>query len=107
VDGSGFDLMNFADGSLILRRTSRKRRDKLVYDQHILLIVGTFAILPDNLAAVRLVINQMVRSSQAEDRCEEYVYAEDLFEPGLIHVKDLWHDQSPLDLHFASGHLAE
>jgi quinol monooxygenase YgiN len=79
----------------------------LVYDHDMLLIVGTFAIPPDNLPAARLVMNQMVRSSRAEDGCEEYVYAEDLFEPGLIHVKELWRDQSALDLHFASGHLAD
>jgi quinol monooxygenase YgiN len=78
----------------------------LVYDHDMLLIVGTFAIPPANLPAARLVMNQMVRSSRAEDGCEEYVYAEDLFEPGLIHVKELWRDQSALDLHFACGHLA-
>ncbi len=42
------------------------------------------------------VMFQMVRSSRAEDGCEEYVYAEDLFEPGLIHVKELWRNQSAL-----------
>jgi quinol monooxygenase YgiN len=72
-----------------------------------LLIVGTFAIPPENLSAARSVMNRMVQGSRAEDGCEEYVYAEDLFEPGLIHVKELWRDQSALDLHFASGHLVE
>ena len=72
-----------------------------------LLIVGTFAIPPAILPAAHLVMNEIVRNSKAEDGCEEYVYAEDLFEPGLIHVKELWRDQSALDLHSASGHLAE
>jgi quinol monooxygenase YgiN len=72
-----------------------------------LLVIGTFTIPPDNLPAARLVMNQMVRSSRSEDGCEEYVYAEDLFEPGLIHVKELWRDQSALDRHFASPHLVE
>jgi quinol monooxygenase YgiN len=72
-----------------------------------LLVVGTFTILPESLPAARLVMNQMVRRSRAEDGCEEYVYAEDLFEPGLIHVKELWRNQSALDLHSASGHLVE
>jgi quinol monooxygenase YgiN len=72
-----------------------------------LLIVGTFSIPPDNLPPARFVMDQMVQSSRAEDGCEEYVYAEDLFEPGLIHVKELWRDQTALDLHYASAHLAE
>jgi quinol monooxygenase YgiN len=42
----------------------------LVYDHDMLLIVGTFAIPPANLPAARLVMNQMVRSSRAEDGCE-------------------------------------
>ena len=29
------------------------------------------------------------------------------FEPGLIHVKEIWVDQNSLDRHFAAAHLAE
>ena len=30
-----------------------------------------------------------------------------MFEPGLIHVKELWTDQIALDLHIASDHIVE
>lgn len=36
----------------------------------------------------------------------EYGYAQDVFDFGLIHVKELWVDQAALDLHFAAAHLA-
>ena len=37
----------------------------------------------------------------------EYSYAEDLFDPALIHVKELWNSQQALDRHFASDHLVQ
>jgi len=52
-------------------------------------------------------MERMVKTSRAEDGCEAYSYAEDLFIPGLIHVQELWLSQLALDRHFASAHLAE
>jgi quinol monooxygenase YgiN len=77
------------------------------YDHDMLLIVGTFSIPPGNLSSARPIMERMIRDSRAEDGCQEYSYAEDLLIPGLIHVKELWVDQSALDRHFASGHLLE
>jgi len=47
----------------------------------------------------------MVHESPAEEGGLEYSYAEDVLEPGLIHVKELWQDQAALDRHFASRHI--
>jgi quinol monooxygenase YgiN len=47
----------------------------------------------------------MVESSRTEDGCLEYAYAEDVLDPGLIHVTEVWRDQAALDLHFASDHI--
>lgn len=70
------------------------------------LIVGTVRLPPENLAQARTAMRAMVDQSRAEDGCLDYVYAEDLFDPGLIHVKELWRDQATLDAHFASDHIA-
>ncbi len=72
-----------------------------------LLIVGTVRVPPENLAEARPIMSDMVRQSRAEDGCLAYSYAEDLFDPGLIHVRELWRDTAALDAHFASSHLAE
>jgi quinol monooxygenase YgiN len=72
-----------------------------------LLIVGTINLPADNLPAARPVMHAMAEASRAEDGCLEYAYAEDVFVPGLIHVKELWRDQPALDRHFASAHLVE
>ena len=52
-------------------------------------------------------MKRMVDASRSEDGCVEYGYAEDVFDPGLIHVKEMWTDQTTLDRHFASKHIAE
>lgn len=72
-----------------------------------LLIVGTIRLpsekLPDALPAMKA----MIEASRAEDGCEEYSYAQDVFDHGLIHVTEIWRDQAALDRHFASRHLAD
>ena len=72
-----------------------------------LLIVGTIRLPAHNLAAARPAMQKMTDASRAETGCIEYGYAEDLFDPGLIHVKELWTDQEALDHHFASDHIAQ
>ncbi|APX65708.1 putative quinol monooxygenase [Sphingomonas sp. gentR] len=72
-----------------------------------LLIVGTVRLSPDKLDAARPVMRRMVEASRAEPGCLDYGYAEDVLDPGLIHVKELWTDQAALDRHFAAPHLVE
>lgn len=72
-----------------------------------LLIVGTVRLPPEKLSEARPVMRAIVENSRAEDGCVEYGYAEDVLDPGLIHVKEIWQDQAALDRHFGSDHLAE
>ena len=71
-----------------------------------LLIVGTVRLPAANLAAARPVMREMVEASRREPGCIEYSYAEDLLDPGLIRVTELWSSQQALEGHFASPHLA-
>jgi len=41
----------------------------------------------------------MAEASRAEEGCIDYGYAEDIFDTGLIHVKEIWTDQAALDQH--------
>ncbi|WP_294322302.1 putative quinol monooxygenase [uncultured Sphingomonas sp.] len=72
-----------------------------------LLIVGTVRLPASNMDAARPARQRMVDASRREEGCVEYGYAQDVFDPGLIHVKELWTDQAALDRHFASLHIAE
>ncbi len=66
-----------------------------------LLIVGTVRLPPENLELAREAMRAMIAASRAEDGCVDYGYAEDVLEPGLIHVKEFWRDRASLDRHFA------
>lgn len=72
-----------------------------------ILIIGTVRLPASNMEAARPIMKRMAEASRAEEGCVEYGYAEDVFVPGLIHVKELWTDQASLDRHFASSHIAE
>lgn len=68
-------------------------------------IVGQFRIPAENLAAARPVMVAVMQASRAEDGCIEYNYAEDLAEPGLIRVSEVWESREHLAAHFKSAHM--
>lgn len=57
-----------------------------------LLIIGTIRLPAENVTAARDAMAAMATASRAEDGCIEYGYAEDVFVPGLIHIKERWQD---------------
>jgi quinol monooxygenase YgiN len=71
-----------------------------------LIIAGTVRAPPGNVAAFRPHMLAMMTASRAEDGCHAYGYAEDVGEPGLIHVFEVWRDQAALDAHFRTPHMA-
>jgi len=71
------------------------------------MILGTFRFPADKMDAARPAMTRMVEASRAEEGCVEYVFAEDLIDSGLIHVKERWVDQAALALHDASPHMME
>ena len=108
--------MKFDIGWIAVRRLSDQQERKRtafpsarapLYAHIMLLILGTFRLPAPNLEAARPIMKRMADASRHEEGCLEYGYAEDVFEPGLIHVKEIWVDQKALDRHFAAVHLAE
>ena len=71
-----------------------------------LIIAGTVRVPPENLDGLRPHMAAMTAATRAEDGCVTYGYAEDVAEPGLIHVFEVWRDQSALDAHFRAPHMA-
>ena len=71
-----------------------------------IIVAGTVRVPPDRLAALRPHMIAMLNATRAEDGCLDYSYAEDVGEPGLIRVFEVWRDQAALDAHFTTPHLA-
>ena len=71
-----------------------------------ILVIGTIRLPPESLPAARPAMQRMIEASRGEDGCEEYSYAEDVLEPGLVRVMERWRDRAALDRHFTSPHIA-
>ena len=69
-------------------------------------ILGTVRLPVGMLGAARPIMAAMIEARRAETGCLEYSYAEDVLDPGLIHVKERWRDRVALDEHFKSAHMA-
>jgi quinol monooxygenase YgiN len=70
-----------------------------------LLIVGTVRFPPETLTDARPAMQRMILASRAEPGCIDYSYAEDILDPGLIHVNEAWRDEACFAAHAASDHL--
>ena len=69
-------------------------------------VIGQFRIPAGNLAAARPLMIAVMQASRAEDGCIEYNYAEDLLEPGLIRVSEVWESREQLAAHLKTPHMA-
>jgi len=71
-----------------------------------LIVAGTIRVPADQLEALRPHMAAMMAASRAEDGCGAYGYAEDVAEPGLIHVFETWRDAEALAAHSRTPHMA-
>lgn len=70
-----------------------------------ILVIGTFRIPPANLQMALPVMESVIVATLAEDGCIAYSYAQDVLDPGLIHVSEKWRDRAALDAHFRTAHM--
>lgn len=71
-----------------------------------IIVVGTIRIAPGTLATVLPAMRAMADASRGEAGCLAYHYAEDVFEPGLVHIIERWSGREALAAHIAAPHLA-
>jgi quinol monooxygenase YgiN len=71
-----------------------------------LIVAGTVRVPPENMDALRPHMVTMVAATRMEDGCETYGFAEDVGDPGLIHVFEVWRDQDALGAHGRTPHMA-
>jgi quinol monooxygenase YgiN len=70
-----------------------------------IIINGTIRLPAANLERARPVMRAVIEATRKEDGCLSYAFAEDVLEPGLIHVVESWRDQAALDAHFGAPHF--
>ena len=71
-----------------------------------LLIAGTVRAPVEKIEAMRAAVQTMIAETRKEDGCLSYAFAQDLLDPGLIHVSESWRDGAALKAHGESAHMA-
>jgi len=71
-----------------------------------LIVAGSIRLPPQTLEGFRQEMQAMVQATRAEAGCIEYCYAEDVLDPGLIRVFEVWRDEAALDDHLLSNHMS-
>ena len=69
-------------------------------------VIGQFRFPPANMDAARGAMRKVMEATRAEDGCIEYNYGEDVLDPGLIRVSEVWASREHLAAHFQTAHMA-
>ncbi len=71
-----------------------------------IIVAGTARIAEPDLERARVLGMNMVKATRLEAGCLAYSFAADLEDPCLIHIFERWDDQTALDAHFQTPHMA-
>jgi len=71
-----------------------------------IVVVGQFRLPPERMEEARPVMRRVMEATRAEDGCIEYNYGEDVLDPGLIRVSELWQSREQLSAHMQTEHMA-
>ena len=69
-------------------------------------VIGQFRFPAERMDEARPVMRKVMEATRAEAGCSEYNYAEDVLDPGLIRVSEVWDSRAHLDAHMQTPHMA-
>lgn len=72
-----------------------------------IVVVGQFRFPADRMEEARPVMRRVIEATRAEAGCVQYNYGEDVLDPGLIRVSELWQSRAHLAAHMQTAHMAE
>ena len=70
-----------------------------------IVVIGEMRFPPERLNAVRPHLRRLVEATRALDGCIAYDAAEDLFDPGLVRLSEIWPDRAALARHLQAPHI--
>lgn len=68
-------------------------------------VLGSFRFPPEALEHAGPLMRGVISATLTEPGCQAYSYAEDVAEPGLFRVTELWDSREALAAHFATPHM--
>ena len=70
-----------------------------------IVVVGQFRLPVERMVEARDAMARVMLATRAEDGCMQYNYAEDLLDPGLIRVSEVWDSRAQLTAHMQTAHM--
>lgn len=71
------------------------------------IVIGQFRVPAGRMDEARPLMRKVMEATRAEDGCIEYNFAEDVLDPGLIRISEVWESRAHLGAHAKSPHMAE
>lgn len=68
-------------------------------------VIGTFRLPPQRVADALPAMREVIEATLQEPGCRAYSYAEDVAEPGLFRVTEIWDSREALKAHFTTAHM--
>lgn len=69
-------------------------------------VIGQFRMPAENMEAARPAMRKVMEATRNEVGCIQYNFAEDVLDPGLIRVSELWESRENLAAHLQTPHMA-
>ncbi|WP_209347271.1 putative quinol monooxygenase [Pontixanthobacter sp. CEM42] len=70
-------------------------------------VIGKIRLPVDQVEQAREALVKAVAATRAEEGCIEYNFAEDVTEPGVLRISEVWDSKERLAPHFKSAHMVE
>lgn len=70
------------------------------------IVTAKASFAPDHVEAVKAAAAAMMAGSQAEEGCIDYAFAQDVTDPTLFRIVEIWEDDMALARHFKMPHMA-
>jgi len=70
-------------------------------------VIGKIRLPADQIETARAALVKAVTATRAEEGCIEYNFAEDVLEPGLLRISEVWDSKERLAPHMQSAHMVE
>jgi quinol monooxygenase YgiN len=71
-----------------------------------LVLVVSVETTRENIDGIREALETMQAASRAEAGCHDYTFCVELNDPDKLRITECWEDQTALEAHFATPHMA-
>ena len=69
-------------------------------------VIGQVRVPAGAIDRARPAMRAMLEATRAEEGCISYAFAQDVIDPDLVRISEVWESRAHLSAHFATPHMA-